>query len=142
MLKLTKIFHFEAAHAIHGYEGQCKHIHGHSYELHVTFATKMDTEKYIPGPGFIIDFKEIKKIVKNEIIVNFDHKLILSKQYIKDNNYIVNPENIVIWEMEPTVENLLLFIKEVISQLIPSHIELDNLIMYETKDSYAQWTKS
>ena len=42
MLKLTKIFHFEMAHAIHGYAGACKHIHGHSYELHVTVTEKIN----------------------------------------------------------------------------------------------------
>ena len=36
MLLLTKIFDFETAHAIDGYNGMCKNIHGHSYELHVT----------------------------------------------------------------------------------------------------------
>lgn len=36
MLQLTKIFHFEMAHAIDGYAGACKNIHGHTYELHVT----------------------------------------------------------------------------------------------------------
>lgn len=28
MLTLTKIFHFEMAHAINGYPGSCKNIHG------------------------------------------------------------------------------------------------------------------
>ena len=61
MLQLTKIFQFETAHAIFGYQGGCKNIHGHSYELHVTVASPHDD--FIPAPGFILDFKKLKAIV-------------------------------------------------------------------------------
>jgi 6-pyruvoyltetrahydropterin/6-carboxytetrahydropterin synthase len=40
MISITKIFRFETAHAIFGYEGPCAHIHGHSYELHVSVAAE------------------------------------------------------------------------------------------------------
>ncbi len=38
MIRLTKIFNFEMAHALYGYDGPCKNIHGHSYQLEVTIA--------------------------------------------------------------------------------------------------------
>jgi 6-pyruvoyltetrahydropterin/6-carboxytetrahydropterin synthase len=63
MLQLTKIFHFEMGHAIYGYTGICKNIHGHSYELHVTVSAEEEKQDYIASPGFIIDFKEIKKLL-------------------------------------------------------------------------------
>lgn len=139
MLKLTKIFHFETAHAIHGYEGACKNIHGHSYELHVTVTAAANTDDYIPAPGFVIDFKEIKKIVKEQVIVNLDHKLLLSKQFILENKYTSQQENIKVWDIEPTAENLLLYIKKVLTASLPSFVQLSYLKLYETKDSYAEW---
>ena len=36
-IRITKTFDFEAAHALDGYEGKCKDIHGHSYHLETTF---------------------------------------------------------------------------------------------------------
>lgn len=64
MLMVTKIFQFEMAHAIYGYPGACKNIHGHSYELHVTVSADYKKRSYIPDTGFIIDFKELKKNCK------------------------------------------------------------------------------
>ena len=62
------------AHAILGYQGVCKNIHGHSYELHVTVTSGEKNQEYIPAPGFVIDFKELKKIVTAAVIEEFDHK--------------------------------------------------------------------
>src|SRR6185436_15905320 len=109
MLLLTKIFHFEMAHAIHGYHGQCKNIHGHSYELHVTLSQANKDNQYIPTPGFVIDFKEIKSLVKVEVIEMLDHKLMFSKDFIKANPSFETQDNLVVFEAEPTAENLLLY---------------------------------
>ena len=56
------------AHAIDGYPGACKNIHGHSYELHVQVNSGNQSNEYIEGIGLAIDFKDIKNIVKNHII--------------------------------------------------------------------------
>ena len=64
MIQLTKIFHFEMAHAIDGYPGACKNIHGHSYELHVQVNSGNQSNEYIEGIGLAIDFKDIKNIIK------------------------------------------------------------------------------
>ena len=141
MLQLTKIFHFETAHALHGYAGACKNIHGHSYELHVTVSSVNDYQNYIPAPGFMIDFKEIKKLVNILVVENFDHKVILSKDFLSDNPSFSSQENLVIFEAEPTAENLLIYILSNIQKGLPSNIQLVKLKLYETNDSYAEWVK-
>ena len=35
-IRITKQFNFETAHALYGYDGLCKNVHGHSYKLDVT----------------------------------------------------------------------------------------------------------
>ena len=35
-IRLTKEFTFETGHALYGYDGLCKNVHGHSYKLAVT----------------------------------------------------------------------------------------------------------
>ena len=36
LIRITKKFDFETGHALYGYDGKCKNIHGHSYKLFVT----------------------------------------------------------------------------------------------------------
>ncbi|MDP1843971.1 MAG: 6-carboxytetrahydropterin synthase [Sediminibacterium sp.] len=139
MLQVTKIFRFETAHAIHGYNGHCKNIHGHSYVLHVTVGADIGDIKYLPKPGFIIDFKDLKKWVNEIIIHEFDHCLILSTDFIKEHPNTVNSENLIVWEMEPTAENILLYIRNKLQEAIPANILLRKLIIFETNDSYAEW---
>lgn len=141
MITLTKIFHFEMAHAIKGYEGACKNIHGHSYELYVTVSSADETAGYIPAPGFIIDFKDIKKNVQHSIIEKLDHCLLVSKDYLAENPAISSQENLVIFEAEPTAENLLTYVSQVLQNTLPAKTKLFNLKLFETKDSYAEWHK-
>jgi 6-pyruvoyltetrahydropterin/6-carboxytetrahydropterin synthase len=82
MLRVTKIFRFETAHAIFGYPGSCRNIHGHSYVLHVTVQQAQAREGYLPAPGFVIDFKQLKQMVQQAVIEKFDHRLILSANYL------------------------------------------------------------
>lgn len=140
MLKLTKIFHFEMAHAIHGYTGLCKDIHGHSYELHVSVSSDVLETAYLPAPGFMIDFKEIKKLVISSVIEKLDHHLVVSADFITEYPSISSQQNLVIFEAEPTAENLLLYIKQILDKVLTDKIKLVHLKLFETKDSYAEWT--
>ncbi|MBI2729553.1 MAG: 6-carboxytetrahydropterin synthase [Sphingobacteriales bacterium] len=127
------------AHAIYGYPGACKNIHGHSYELHVTVSGTAKGEDYIPAPGFEIDFKEIKKLVTELVIKPFDHKLVLSRAYQDKNPIVLTQENLVTWEAEPTAENLLTYICQILKNNLPGNAALAKLKLFETKDSYAEW---
>lgn len=138
MLKVTKIFRFETAHAIHGYEGLCKNIHGHSYILHVTVGIPNNNDAYLPGTGFIIDFKDLKKIINEAVVKPFDHALILSEEYLKQHPDMNGMENLHVWKMEPSVENMLIYIKHRILDKFPNNITLCKLKLYETNDSYAE----
>ena len=138
MLQVTKIFRFETAHAIHGYPGPCGNIHGHSYVLHVTVSRINPPEGYLPRPGFVMDFKELKELVFRKITREFDHRTILSEEYM---NCAFGPpfDNLAIWKMEPTAENMLLYIRDLLFRELPETILLRKLKLYETCDSYAEW---
>ncbi|MFB9843842.1 6-pyruvoyl trahydropterin synthase family protein [Mucilaginibacter ginsenosidivorans] len=142
MIRITKIFYFEMAHALHGYNGACRHIHGHSYELHVTIASVKGEDTYLQSPGFIIDFKELKKIINLAVIEKFDHKLVLSQAYLSKFPAVMLQENLEILEVEPSVENLLLFSRKAICKVLPPLLSLQGLKLYETRDSYAEWLAS
>lgn len=139
MLQVTKIFTFETAHAIHGYSGLCRNIHGHSYELHVTVSSEKSSDDFLPKPGFVIDFKDLKKIVKEEIVDYFDHRLIISNDYLAANPHLKDLENLDLWSYEPSAENILLYILHKITPLMPQGIVLKKMKLYETANSFAEW---
>lgn len=137
MISITKIFRFEAGHAILGYQGKCGDIHGHSYELHVTVRTA--AEAFPESTGFIIDFKELKGIVTTAIIDKMDHMVLLSRKYIEVNKEAKAFKNVIVLDTEPTAENILLLISKKLVDRLPSHIQLYGLKLFETRDSYAEW---
>lgn len=139
MLQVTKIFRFEMAHALHGYNGSCRHIHGHSYQLHVTVRSKQQKDAYLPAPGILVDFKELKKVVKDAVIKRLDHQLILSGDYMAANAGLIPEENLLVLEVEPSAENLLIFIRNTIQGKLPAGVALVKLKLFETADSYAEW---
>ncbi len=129
------------AHAINGYPGMCKNIHGHSYQLHVTVSAAVNEELDIPAPGFLLDFKVLKQMVQQYVVQLLDHKLVLSKSYIALHSSIGKHDNLVLWDAEPTAENLLLFMKRTLQQQLPAGIQLEEMKLYETADSYAAWRR-
>jgi len=68
---LYKEFTFDSAHFLpHVPDGhKCKNIHGHTYRLRVWLQGKPDA-----ALGWIIDFAELKKIIK-PVVTELDHKL-------------------------------------------------------------------
>jgi 6-pyruvoyltetrahydropterin/6-carboxytetrahydropterin synthase len=79
-VRVTKVFTFDMAHALYGYDGPCKNIHGHTYRLHVTVAGKINDQPGHPEQGLVVDFGKIKDITVRHIISQFDHALVLHKR--------------------------------------------------------------
>jgi 6-pyruvoyltetrahydropterin/6-carboxytetrahydropterin synthase len=140
-IRVTKEFRFEAAHALTGYDGVCRNIHGHSYELSVTVIGSPMNRNDSPKNGMVIDFNEIKKIVKKDIIDHFDHALILrsvgEKNELSDRGEPFG--NIVLVDYQPTIENILLDFANRIKTLLPPGIKLFALKLRETANSFAEW---
>ena len=82
VLRITKEFKFECAHALTGYNGKCSHIHGHSYTLRVTVRGEPISNPEDPKYGLVIDFNDLKKII-NTIDRN-------AFMVINETKYVVN----------------------------------------------------
>lgn len=78
MIRITKIFTFETAHVLYNYDGKCKNMHGHSYKLFVTVKGNPINDLENPKNGMVVDFGDIKKIVKEEIIDVWDHAVLIN----------------------------------------------------------------
>ncbi len=141
MFYLTKIFHFEAAHALNGYDGKCRNIHGHSYELRVTVKGMPLNEPGNPKNGMVIDFHDLKQIVNQEVVEKLDHSFIIGNNMPKDFVEITkkNFDKVVELPYQPTTENMLADFAERIKKRLPQHVELYSVTLQETRDSIAEW---
>ena len=139
-IRLTKKFDFEAAHCLENYDGKCSRLHGHSYKFFVTVKGVPETDKTSPKLGMVMDFGLLKRIVNEEIIEKFDHSVIVSAEsdYAFDEK-IPMFSNVIRFPYQPTCENMLIFFADKIQKRLPENVELAELKLYETEDSFAQW---
>ena len=141
-IRLTREFSFEAAHALDGYDGLCRNVHGHSYKLFVTVRGVPCGNETNPKLGMVVDFSDIKRIVKQHIVDRLDHSLVLADN--RDNRQF-REQNINKWQRieivpyQPTCENMLTEFAHILRQELPKCVELVALKLYETEKSYAEW---
>ncbi len=141
IIRLTKEFSFEAAHALGGYDGPCREIHGHSYRLFVTIKGTPSRDEQNPKQGMVMDFGVLKKIVHEEIISRFDHALVLRSTADKELLKLLTAQfdNLIEVDYQPTCENMLDdFSRRIIGRL-PEGVTLHSLRLHETASSYAEW---
>jgi 6-pyruvoyltetrahydropterin/6-carboxytetrahydropterin synthase len=141
IIRVTKEFSFEMAHALWNYDGPCRNVHGHSYRLFVTLYGKPLEEQDNPKNGMVIDFSDLKNIVKKEIVDVFDHSVVISRQFDKEKTDMFSAlfGNTVLVDYQPTCENLVSDFAGRIAKRLPSGIGLHSLKLYETATSFAEW---
>lgn len=143
MIKVTKEFTFDMAHALLNYDGPCKNIHGHTYHLHITVVGYPNQDPQHPKCGMVIDFSQLKKIVKAEVIEKFDHALVLNEAMSSSlqTQCTAISEQIYFVPFQPTCENLLLHIKSILQEALNTHdLTLQTVRLYETPTSWAEWS--
>jgi len=100
--------------------------HGHTYHMEVTVLGMID-----PDTGFVIDFKELKKILKDGVVERMDHRLLNNISFFKDKS--------------PTVENMLYYVWDEICNQIdnlrPGKAWLNSIKIWETPDSFGELTR-
>ena len=142
MIRITKIFTFETAHVLYNYDGKCKNMHGHSYKLFVTVKGTPINDINDVKNGMVVDFGDIKQIVKEEIVDVWDHAVLLNaltphKELGED--LAQKGHKVIECNYQPTCENMLYEIAEKIKNKLPSHVQLAYLKLHETENSYGEW---
>ena len=144
VIRVTKEFGFEMAHALWGYDGPCKNVHGHSYKLFVTLCGTPVDEPGNPKNGMVIDFGDLKKLVKKNVVDVFDHTVLVSSQEAGTRLDSLRSMfgNVVVVDYQPTCENLVSDIARRIEPHLTDGLKLHSLKLYETATSFAEWFKS
>jgi len=144
-IRITKQFSFETGHALYGYDGKCKNVHGHSYKLSVTvIGTPISDTNHVKH-GMVIDFGDLKKIVKEEIVDVFDHATVFNKNtpHIELAKELKTRDHkVLLVNYQPTSEMMVIDFADKIKQRLPQNIQLHSLRLQETETSYAEWFAS
>jgi 6-pyruvoyltetrahydropterin/6-carboxytetrahydropterin synthase len=142
-IRITKEFKFEMAHALLDYDGPCRNIHGHSYRLYVTLIGDALIKPGKTDNGMVMDFGELKALVKASIIDQLDHALVMNSATPKDMlDALKGFDHIVLLPYQPTCENLIVDFAGRLVKLLPKGIKLHSLRLDETDSSYAEWFAS
>ena len=143
-VRVSKEFNFEMAHALWNYDGLCRHIHGHSYKLLISIIGEPISGSSSPKLGMVMDFGDLKALVKGPIVDFFDHALVINREAEKHIPEEPNEmyEKVHLVDFQPTCENLVIYIAEKVKALLPAGIGLFSVKLYETATSYAEWYAS
>ena len=140
-IRITKIFHFEMAHALMNYDGACKNIHGHSYRFEVTIIGKPLHDSTSPKNGMLMDFGDLKRLVHRLIVSKYDHALVLNSQ---TDTVIIDVmkqqfSNIIVVDYQPTSEMMIQEFAQMIKKELPENMSLYSLRLYDAETSFAEW---
>lgn len=104
--------HFAASHQLHGYQGLCKDLHGHTWKVRVEVETDKTNEI-----GISFDFKELKSVTES-VIQKLDHVHINEVPPFDKEN--------------PTAENLARYIFGEVKKHLPSHVLMNQVVVWES----------
>ncbi len=143
-IRVTKSFTFEMAHALWNYDGPCRNIHGHSYQLYVTVIGDTNLDPGNTKLGMVMDFTDLKKIVKDLVVDVFDHSVVISSRASQPEIQRVEQmfDKFYVVDYQPTCENLVCDMASRIKSMLPGNILLFSLRLVETATSYAEWFAS
>lgn len=144
-IRITKQFSFETGHALYGYDGKCKNVHGHSYKLSVTVIGQPIMNSSNVKHGMVIDFGDLKKIVKEEIVDVFDHATVFNKNtpHVELAKELIDRgHHVILVDYQPTSEMMVIDFAQKIIKHLPGNIKLYSLKLQETETSFAEWYAS
>lgn len=152
MLNITKKFEFECAHMLNNHKGDCKNLHGHSYKLEITIEGNPIEDITNEAYGMLIDFKNLKNIVKAYILDYFDHAYVYNNHagpkaasieianILKKNNM-----KTVDFDGEPTCETMSKFFFNELDYVFDlngyTNFKIQKVKLYETSGSFAEYTR-
>ncbi len=117
-------------------------MHGHSYKLFVTVKGNLINDLEHPKNGMVVDFGDIKQIVKSEIVDVWDHAVLinaLSPHKELGEDLESKGHKVIYCNYQPTCENMLYEIAEKVKSRLPEGVQLAYLKLHETENSYGEW---
>lgn len=131
---------FDSAHFLSGYEGKCRHIHGHRWRVIVEVQTEK-LQKEGQCKGMVVDFSHLKQELK-ELANQFDHCFIIEQGTMRKQTLECLSEDgfrIVSVFFRPTAENFAEFFFETLEK---KGFGVKRVSVYETPNNCAIYERS
>ena len=87
----------------------------------------------------LLDFGILKNIIKDEIILKYDHSLVLNGQSPHKDIDFSAFEKVFFLPYQPTSENLVIDFANSIKAKLPKEIQLYKVVLSETATSFEEW---
>ncbi len=129
--KVTKQIDFCYGHRLLNYDGKCKYLHGHNGLLEIDVATES-----LDSQGMVIDFGDIRDVVKGWVDANMDHRMILSKDDPILEVLVELNEPVYVLDQNPTAENIA---KRIHDEARSTGLDILETRLWETPSSYASY---
>lgn len=132
MYSVTKRIDFCYGHRLLDYNGVCAHPHGHNAiaEIEVT-SDRLDAR------NMVVDFSEIRNVVKDWVDRELDHKMILRQDDPLVGALTALGEPMYLLDSNPTAERIARLIYDVSRQ---HGLDVSKVTLWETPTSWATYT--
>ena len=142
-MDITTRLEFVAGHRIPNHKSNCKNLHGHRYAIEVTVTGPIHDDSKSSDFGMVIDFSDVKKIIKDLVVDRWDHAFIVyqdDKEIVNFLNTLPNHKT-VIFPVVPTAENMAsqayLILSIEFNKRFNHQLKIKQIRMYETPNSWA-----
>ena len=147
-MQITRRLEFDAGHRIPDHLSQCRHLHGHRYAIEITLSGNVINSNGRPENGMVMDFSEVKAIVKSLVVDHWDHAFLA---YAGDTSVAaflasMPGHKTVLLDMVPTAENLARRAFQILDpayrDVYGNHLRLERVRLYETPNCWADATRA
>ncbi|OGW89645.1 MAG: 6-pyruvoyl tetrahydrobiopterin synthase [Omnitrophica bacterium RIFCSPLOWO2_01_FULL_50_24] len=132
MYTVTKEIYFCYGHRLLQYDGPCRHLHGHNGKVEV----ELERDS-LDGRGMVVDFADIRNVIKDWIDRTLDHTMLLAKDdpfipIFKEKN-----ERFYVMNVNPTAEAIA---KLIFDYAHSRNLPVTRVTLWETESSFASYT--
>lgn len=132
MYSVTKTISFCYGHRLLNYQGKCKHLHGHNGRVEILLSAKKLDKR-----GMVVDFGDVKQIVKGFVDDNLDHKMILCGKDPMAPVLKSHREPYYLMKENPTAENIA---RHIFDFARSKRLPVIRVRLWETDTSFAEYS--
>jgi 6-pyruvoyltetrahydropterin/6-carboxytetrahydropterin synthase len=145
---ITRRLEFDAGHRIPNHNSQCKHLHGHRYAIEITLSGDIITTEGIPEQSMVMDFSDVKRIAKEELVDAWDHAFLVyrgDKAVLDFLNSLPGHKTVVL-DAVPTAEHLAMLafmrLNGAYRDTYGNHLRLERVRIFETPNNWADYIRT
>ena len=132
MYAVTKRIEFCYGHRLLDYNGVCAHPHGHNAVVEIEVSSRT-----LDARNMVVDFSEIRNVVKAWVDRELDHKMILRQDDPLVAALTALGEPMYLVDSNPTAERIARLIFDIARQ---HGLDVSRVTLWETPSSWATYT--